>query len=161
MTDAPQILLYYHLKKFRLPTFIAECEKQAKKYATENKTHVQYLSRLAELEMIERERKMIERRINAAKFLALKSLNSIDFKAMAALNKTHIALGLGLVACQNCLKVRFITAAALVHELIEASDEKHLLRLQKQLSSQHLLRPLTPRGFRLNGILFCLRQVGR
>ena len=135
MTDAPQILLYYHLKKFRPPTFIAEYEKQAKKYATENKTHVQYLSRLDELEIIEREHKMIERRINAAKFPAFKSLNSFDFKAMAALNKTHISLGLGLLACQNCLKVRFINAAALVHELIEASDEKHLLR------------PLTPLGF--------------
>ena len=54
------------------------------------------------------------------------------------LNKTYIALERGLVASQNCLKVRFITAAALVHELIEASDEKHLLQLQKQLSSQHL-----------------------
>jgi DNA replication protein DnaC len=35
--------------------------------------------------------------------------------------------------------VRFTTAAALVHELIEARDEKRLLRLQKQLASQDLL----------------------
>ena len=34
--------------------------------------------------------------------------------------KTHIALGLGLAACQRGLKVRFTTAAALVHDLIEA-----------------------------------------
>ena len=53
--------------------------------------------------------------------------------------KTHIALGLGLAACQKGLKVRFITAAALVHELMEAGDERRLLRLQKQLASQHLL----------------------
>jgi DNA replication protein DnaC len=38
--------------------------------------------------------------------------------------KTHIALGLGLVACQKGLSVGFVTAAALVHELIEARDEK-------------------------------------
>jgi DNA replication protein DnaC len=53
--------------------------------------------------------------------------------------KTHIALGLGLAACQKGLKVRFITASALVHELIEAANERHLLRLQKQLAGQHLL----------------------
>jgi DNA replication protein DnaC len=44
--------------------------------------------------------------------------------------KTHIALGLGLVACQKGLSVGFVTAAALVHELIEARDEKRRLRLQ-------------------------------
>ena len=53
--------------------------------------------------------------------------------------KTHVALGLGLAACQKGLKVRFITAASLVHELIEARDDKRLLRLQKQLTSQNLL----------------------
>jgi DNA replication protein DnaC len=53
--------------------------------------------------------------------------------------KTHAALGLGLAACQKGLKVRFATAAALVHELIEARDERRLQRLQKQLASQELL----------------------
>ena len=33
----------------------------------------------------------------------------------------------------------FITAAALVHELIEARDEKRLLRFQKQLATYRLL----------------------
>ena len=53
--------------------------------------------------------------------------------------KTHIALGLGLAACQKGLSVGFLTAAALVHELMEARDEKRLLRLQKQLAKYHLL----------------------
>ncbi len=44
-----------------------------------------------------------------------------------------------LAACQKGLKVRFTTAAALVHELIEAVDERRLQRLQKQLTSQDLL----------------------
>ena len=167
MSDVPQILLHHHLKKLRLPTFMAEYEKQAQQCAAENKNHVDYLSRLAELELIERERRMIERRIKAARFPAVKSLESFDFKAMPSLNKplvmelarceyidrfenvialgpsgtgkTHIALGLGLAACQKGLKVRFITAAALVHELMEANDERRLLRLQKQLASLHLL----------------------
>jgi DNA replication protein DnaC len=58
--------------------------------------------------------------------------------------KSHIALGLGLAACQKGLSVGFTKAAALVHELLEARDEKRLLRLQRQLagykcpSSEHL-----------------------
>ena len=110
---------------------------------------------------------MIERRIKAAKFPAVKSLDSFDFKAIPSLNKllvtdlarceyierreniialgpsgtgkTHIALGLGLAACQKGMKVRFITASAIVHELMEARDEQKLLRLQKQLTNQQLL----------------------
>jgi DNA replication protein DnaC len=46
---------------------------------------------------------------------------------------------LGLAACQKGYRVRFTTAAALVHELIEAKDEKRLLRYQKQLASYPLL----------------------
>ena len=167
MTEAPQILLQHHLKKLRLPTFQGEYFKQAQLCAAENKDHIQYLSRLCEMEMIDRERRMIERRIKAAKFPSTKSLDSFDFKIMPSLNKpltmdlarcdyvdrreniialgpsgtgkTHIALGLGLAACQRGLKVRFTTAAALVHDLIEAQDERKLQRLQKQLTSQNLL----------------------
>ena len=105
--------------------------------------------------------------IKAAKFPAVKSLDSFDFKAIPSLNKmmvlelarcewierqenvialgpsgtgkTHIALGLGLAACQKGLPVAFVTAASLVHELMEARDEKRLLRLQRQLAKVKLL----------------------
>ena len=167
MTEAPQILLRHHLKQLRLPTFQGEYAKQAQLCAAENKDHIHYLARLCEMELIDRERRMIERRIKAAKFPSTKSLDSFDFKVMPSLNrsltidlarcdyvdrreniialgpsgtgKTHIALGLGLAACQRGLKVRFTTAAALVHDLIEAQDERRLQRLQKQLTSQNLL----------------------
>lgn len=167
MSDAPQILLNHRLKSLRLPTVLREYGKLAKQAAAEGLDHVQFLARLIELEMIDRERRMIERRIKAAKFPAVKSLDSFDFKATPALNKmqvlelarcewierrenvialgpsgtgkTHIALGLGLSACQKGLSVGFVTAAALVHELMEARDERRLLRLQKQMVSHKLL----------------------
>jgi len=205
MTDAPEVLLHHHLKKLRLPTFLTEYAKLAKPMpwalaargqpqhgAAEDKGHVPYLLRLCELELIERERRMIERRIKATKFPTTKSLDSFNFKVMASLNKpltmelvripacrsealkvglvmpnlrrdaaadryefvdkrdnvialgpsgtgsearlrhrsssvpNHVALGLGLAACQKGLKVRFTTAVALVHELIEAADERRL-----------------------------------
>jgi hypothetical protein len=63
---------------------------------------------------------------------------------------------LGLAACQKGLAVGFTTAAALVHELIEARDEKRLLRLQRQLAACKLLIidelgyvPLSPTGAEL------------
>jgi len=54
--------------------------------------------------------------------------------------KTHIALGLGLTACQRGVSVGFNAAAALVHKSLEARDEKRLLRLQKQLAGYRLTR---------------------
>ena len=167
MTDTPQVLLAHHLKTLKLPTFLREYDKLARQCATEGADHVRYLVRLTELELIDRERHMVERRIRQARFPAVKSLDSFDFKAIASLNKmlvlelarceyverreniialgnsgtgkTHIALGLGLAACQKGLSVGFLTAAALVHELMEARDEKRMLRLQKQLAKYHLL----------------------
>jgi DNA replication protein DnaC len=53
--------------------------------------------------------------------------------------KTHIALGLGLAACQRGLSVGFTTASALVSEMMEARDERRLLHLQKQMAGYKLL----------------------
>ena len=51
----------------------------------------------------------------------------------------HTALGLGLAACQKGYSVAFTTAAALVHELMEARDERRLRALQKHLNTVKLL----------------------
>src|SRR6202166_2806138 len=48
-------------------------------------------------------------------------------------------MALCLAACQKGHRVRFTTAAAMVHELMEARDEKRLLRFQKQMASHELL----------------------
>jgi len=167
MSAVPQVLLAHHLKALKLPTFLREYDKQARQCAAEGVDHTGYLLRLAELELLERERRSVERRIRQARFPAVKSLDSFDFAAIPALNKmlvlelargeyverrenvialgnsgtgkSHVALGLGLAACQKGLTVGFTTAAALVHELLEARDERRLLRLQKQLAGYKLL----------------------
>ena len=78
--------------------------------------------------------------------------------------KTHVALGLGLAACQKGLAVGFTTAAALVNELHEARDEKRLLRLQRQIAGYKLLVvdelgyvPLSPTGAELLFEIFSQR----
>jgi DNA replication protein DnaC len=165
--DTPQVLLEHHLKLLRLPTFLREYDKVARQCAAEQVDYPRFLLRLTELELLDRERRATERRIHQARFPVVKSLDSFEFLAIPALNKTlvlelarceflarrenvlllgnsgtgktHLALALGLAACQRGHRVRFTTAAALVHELMEARDEKRLLRLQQQLASSELL----------------------
>src|SRR3712207_938699 len=87
MSDVPQLLLAHHLKALKLPTFLREYEKLARQCAAEGVDHTRYLLRLSELELLDRERRLIERRIRAARFPAVKSLDSFDFAAIPALNK--------------------------------------------------------------------------
>jgi len=90
MTDTAQLLLAHHLKALKLPTFLREYDKIARQCATEGLDHIRFLLRLAELELIDRERRMIERRIKEARFPSVKSLDSFDFAAIASLNKTLV-----------------------------------------------------------------------
>jgi len=165
--DTPQVLLEHHLKQLRLPTFLREYDKVARQCASESADYPRYLLRLTEQELLDRERRATERRIHQARFPVVKSLDTFEFMAIPAVNKalvlelarcefllrrenvlllgnsgtgkTHLALALGLSACQRGHRVRFTTAAAMVHELMEAKDEKRLLRYQKQMASYELL----------------------
>ena len=165
--DTPQVLLEHHLKQLRLPTFLREYDKVARQCATESVDYPRYLLRLTEQELLDRERRATERPIHQARFPVVKSLDTFEFLAIPAVNKalvlelarcefllrrenvlllgnsgtgkTHLALALGLSACQRGHRVRFTTAAAMVHELLEARDEKRLLRYQKQMAGYELL----------------------
>ena len=191
MNDRPTLLLEHHLKELKLPSFLREYGKMAAQCAAEGVAHPQYLLRLAELELIDRHQRMVEHRIRVARFPAVKTLDTFDFTAIPSVNKalvmelarceyiqhrenviavgnsgtgkTHVALGLGLAACQRGMSVGF-TAAALVHELMEARDERRLLNLQRQLSRLNLLIidelgfvPLSPTGAELLFEIFSQR----
>ena len=163
----PTLLLDHHLKELRLPTCLREYESLARQCAQEGVDHVRYLLRLVELEMIDRERRLVERRIVSARFPVAKSLDAFDFLVIPSVNKplvmdlarggfidrnenviavgnsgtgkTHLALGLGLAACQRGYTVLFTSAAALVNTLVECRDQQRLLRFQKQLLKVDLL----------------------
>src|SRR3974377_463945 len=90
MSDTPQVLLAHHLKALKLPSFLREYDKLARQCAAAAVDHVRYLLRLCELELIERKRRMIERRIKQAKFPSVKSLDSFDFLALPSLNKALV-----------------------------------------------------------------------
>ncbi len=167
MTDTPQILLAHHLKALKLPTFLREYDKVARICAAEGVDHPRYLMRLAEMEMIDRERRMVERRIKAARFPTVKTLKAFDFAAAPRLNKplvlellrceyldrrenllpvggpgtgkTHLAAALGVEACGRGKRVRFYRVTELVTLLLEAREERHLGRLKSQLAKLDLL----------------------
>ena len=180
----PQVLLGHHLKQLKLPTILREYDKVARECAQGGIDHPGYLLRLLELELIDRERRVVERRIRAAHFPAVKSFDTFDFTAIPSLNKmlvldlarceyilrrenvialgnsgtgkTHVALALGLAACQKGFPVAFTTAAGLVTQLMEARDERRLLKMQRDLQAVKLLIvdelgyvPLSPTGAEL------------
>jgi hypothetical protein len=128
-SDTPQLLLEHHLKELRLPTMLREYDHIARQCAVEQVDYQRYLLRMTELELLDRERRATDRRIRQAKFPVVKTLDSFDFLAMPSVNKTlvlelarceflarhenvlllgnsgtgktHIALALGLTACQQ------------------------------------------------------------
>ena len=163
----PHVLLANHLKALKLPSFARDYEKVAMESAQDRADYPRYLLRLCELERIDRERRMVERRIRMARFPQTKSFDTFDFVAQPSINKplvlelargewidkrsnvialgpsgtgkTHVALALGLAACQKGHSVAFVAAAALVHELMEARNERSLRKIQKQLAGVKLL----------------------
>jgi DNA replication protein DnaC len=183
-SGTPDVLLAHHLKQLRLPTVLREYDKVARECARDGVDHPRYLLRLIELELIDRERRTIERRIKAAKFPAVKGFDTFDFTAIPGLNKmlvlelarcafilrrenvlalgnsgtgkSHVALALGLAACKKGFTVAFTTAASLVNQLLEARDERRLLKQQRDLQAVQLLIvdelgyvPLSPTGAEL------------
>jgi DNA replication protein DnaC len=161
------VLLKHHLKALRLPTILSECEKVAQRCAADNVDHLGYLQQLCELELVDRERRAAERRLKAARFPTLKTLEGFDFAAQPSLNKvlvaelmrggfveqresvillgnpgtgkTHLAIALAVEACRRGQRVRFWRVTELITQLLEAREERLLLRLKSQLARLDLL----------------------
>lgn len=165
--DKPTVLLEYYLKKLRLPTMLREYAPMSAVCRDERSDFPIYLLRLAEREILDREKRAAERRIKEARFPVVKTIDTFDFKAQPSINeqlvralmrgeyidkrenillignsgtgKTHLACALAFAACAMGRKVRFYTVTGLVTELIESREERHLQRLQKQLQRLHLI----------------------
>jgi len=161
------VLLQHHLKALRLPSFLEACEKTAQRCATENVDHLGFLLQLCELELLEREKRSTQRRLKSARFPNLKSLDDFDFTAQPSLNrvllaellrcefverreaviflghpgtgKTHLATALGIAACQRGQRVRFCRVTELITQLMEAREERTLLRMKSSLAKFDLL----------------------
>ena len=81
------LLLKHHLTALGLPTVKAECEQAARECAGCNVDHLGFLLRLCERELADRGRRATQRRIKAARFPQVKSLDDFDFTAQPSLNR--------------------------------------------------------------------------
>jgi len=167
MSDNTNMLLRSNLKQLRLPAMLAEFEKLAREAAAANETFAQYLLRLTELELAARASNAVPARVRQAGFPVHKDFDTFDFSAVPHLSKpkvlelargewieqrfniclvgspgtgqTHVATALGLAACRQGRRVRFVTAAKLVTRPEEAQKQYQLDRLLAQLDRADLL----------------------
>jgi len=165
--DKSTLLLEYYLKKLKLPTMLREFAGVAAVCRKDRSDFPVYLLRLAEREILDREKRATERRIKEANFPVIKTIDTYEFSAQRSINealvrellrgeyldkrenvllignpgtgKTHLASALAFSACAQGRKVRFHTATDLVTQLAECREERRLQRLQKQLQRLDLL----------------------
>ena len=161
MSSKSTVLLEHHLKSLKLPTMLREYASIAGTCTQDRTSYETYLLRLAERELIDREERAAERRLKAARFPIIKTMDRFNFKAQSSINealvrelmrgeyidkrenvllignsgtgKTHLATGLGFAACGQGRRVRFFTVTRLIRELLEKREERNLERMQKQL----------------------------
>jgi DNA replication protein DnaC len=156
-----------HCRLLRLPTIAAQCQRLAKDAVQQQQPYLTYLAELLSAEVDERERHTIERRIKDARLPRIKTLEDFDFSAASLVSapqirelaeggyinraepiifigdsgtgKTHLATGLCLAACRQKKRVRFITAAGLVNELVEAQHHNQLGRALQRWTRYDLI----------------------
>jgi DNA replication protein DnaC len=123
----------------------------------QRQTYLSYLEALLAVELEERERNTIVRRIKEAHLPGMKTLEEFDFSKAPLVSatqiqelaqggyidraepviligdcgtgKTHLLTGLCIAACRQKRRVRFATAAALVNELVEAKQQLQLRQM--------------------------------
>ncbi len=167
MSGESTVLLVHHLKQLKLPTVLREYAALAAACTKDRADYPTYLLRLTERELLDREQRAAERRLKAAHFPIVKTIDSFDFKAQPTLNeplvrellrgeyidkrenvlllgssgtgKSHLAAALGFAACAQGKRVRFYTVTQLVIELLEKREDRQLKRLLAQLESLDLL----------------------
>lgn len=167
MTDATLVALRENLKALTLSTIARGLESRLRQAQESGAGYDEFLLDLTTDELQARAESRLTRRVREAKFPLLKTLEEFDFNAVDGLDirlirelsgcdyikerrniiflgrsgtgKTHLATALGVDACKNNYRTRFISCYALVNELIEAREERDLQRLIQRYARYDLL----------------------
>jgi DNA replication protein DnaC len=154
-------------RELHLPTVREEAGRLAEIAVRERHTHLGFLAEVLSAEVDERCERRRARRIAEARFPRLKRLSEFNLDAVASIapaqlaalasgawieageplvllgdsgtGKSHLLIGLGVAACEQGRRVRYVTTAALVNELAEAADERVLSRVVGRYARLDLL----------------------
>ena len=167
MNAGMKALLNENLKSLKLSTMIRNLQSHLRQAKQDKLSYDEFLLNLTEVEVQVRKENGRKRRLREAKFPLSKPLETFNFEAAPDLDarlikelsgceyiektrnvifmgksgtgKTHLATGLGMEACKQGIRTRFVTGCGLANELIEARDEKLLGRVVKRYAGYGLL----------------------
>lgn len=156
-----------YCKAVRMPVVGANFVSLAEQAVRENHSHIRYLEALLAMECEERDRHAIANRIRDAQLPRVKTLEEFDFAQAPQIpaarirelaeggyiersepvvligecgtGKSHLASGLCLAACRQKRRVRWVTAAGLVNELIEAKQNNQVRRVMARYQRYELI----------------------
>lgn len=165
--DAAQAAIGAAARELHLPTVRDEAARLAEIAVRERQTHLGFLAEVLTAEVDDRNDRRRARRISEAKFPRLKRLADFNTEAVPSITaaqlatlasgawidagqplvllgdsgtgKTHLLIGLGLAACEQGRRVRYVSTAALVNELVEAADARQLSRVVGRYARLDLL----------------------
>lgn len=153
-------------RQLHLPTVREESGRIAEEAMRQRLSHLGYLAEVLSAEVDDRAERRRARRVTEPRFARLKRLQDFDYTASAVdesviallasgsyldkgeplvllgdsgTGKSHLLIGLGIAACEQGRAVRYLTAAQLVNELVEAADERRLSRLVARYGRVELL----------------------
>lgn len=161
-------LLAQHLDYLKLPFLQKHHAELAHQASEQHWDHVEYLRRLIEGQYTDRRQRVVERRLMAARFPVIKTLEqfrwdwpkkinrlqvqnlfrleflaqkgNVVFLGNVGLGKTHLAIALGYAACQEGYSVLFAGAINVINDLSAAQKRGQLKRqLKKYLAPELLL----------------------
>ena len=156
-----------NLKALKLSTMAGGIEVHLRQARETGIGYDEFLLELTAVELQARGESRLNRRIREAKFPLMKPLETFDLNAVPDLDirlfrelagcgyiqerkniiflgrsgtgKTHMATALGVEACKNNYRTRFVTCYGLANELIEAREERQSRRLLQRYSRYDLL----------------------
>ncbi|MBA3007777.1 MAG: IS21-like element helper ATPase IstB [Proteobacteria bacterium] len=156
-----------NLKSLMLSTMARGLEGHLRQAKEHGPGYDEFLLDLTVAEIMARTENRLSRRVREAKFPLVKTMEGFDFDLTPDLDirlvrelsgcdyvkerrniiflgrsgtgKTHLATALGVEACKNNYRTRFVSCYTLVNELIEARQDKDLQRLIQRYSRYELL----------------------
>ena len=167
MKAAVKVQLLANMKILKFAGMISQLETCLRQAREKSEDYGEFLLNLTEIEVAVRTENGLKRRTRDAKFPLLKPIETFQFEAAPDLDtrlikellsgqyikdarnviflgrsgtgKTHLATALGMEACRQGIRTRFVTGCGLANELIEARDEKILGHTMKRYAGYSLL----------------------